>query len=129
MPEPHSTTIGLAIGAGIGLTGTVLGAQVDALIVGLCAATLISFCMPAIDNKRKAAASVAITSLVAGYWSPSVAGWLAENIAALGAASALRLPVALILGVAGPTIGPSIISLAKRKVESQSYEKGVRNGD
>jgi len=23
MPEPHSTTIGIAVGAGIGLTGTV----------------------------------------------------------------------------------------------------------
>lgn len=49
MPEPHSTTIGIAVGAGIGLTGTVMGDQVDALIIGLVAAILISFWLPTID--------------------------------------------------------------------------------
>ena len=120
MPEPHSTTTaGIAIGASIGLTGTVMGAQIDALLIGLVAAILISFWLPTIDDRRKAAASVALSSMLAGYGSPVAAGWLAGTQPELAAGSPLRLLVALALGALCPTLVPAIIGWAKHKVETQ----------
>lgn len=120
MPEPHSTTVvGLAVGAGIGLTGTVFGAQADALLIGLVSAILISFWLPTIDDRRKAAASVAMSSLLAGYGSPVAAAWLAADQASLGSGGPLRLLLALAIGAATPTLIPVILGWAKRKVEAQ----------
>lgn len=118
MPEPHSTTLGIAVGAGIGLTGTVMGAQVDALIIGLVAAILISFWLPTIDDRKKAAASVAMSSLLAGYGSPVAAAWLAADQAEFSNGSPLRLLLALAIGAATPTLVPVILTWAKRKVEA-----------
>ena len=118
MPEPHSTTIGIAVGAGIGLTGTVMGAQVDALIIGLVAAILISFWLPTIDDRKKAAASVAMSSLLAGYGSPVAAAWLEADQASFSSGSPLRLLLALAIGAATPTLVPVILVWAKRKVEA-----------
>lgn len=117
MAEPHSIAAGVLVGAGIGLAGTVMGAQVDALIIGLVAAILISFWLPDIDGKLKAGSAIAFSSLLAGYWSPAFAGWLAENFSALGGIGSLRLPIALAIGAAGPTLVPLLIGRAKRKVE------------
>ena len=120
MPEPHSTTIGIAVGAGIGLTGTVMGAQIDALLIGLMSAILISFWLPTIDDRKKAAASVALSSLLAGYGSPVAAAWLAADYAELTAGSPVRLLLALLIGVMCPTIVPVALGWAKRRVEAQS---------
>lgn len=119
MPEPHSTAIGIAVGAGIGLTGTMMGAQVDALLVGLVAAILISFWLPTIDDRRKAAASVALSSLLAGYGSPVAAAWLAGTETALQGGPDMRLLLALVIGILCPTIVPVLLGWAKRKVEAQ----------
>lgn len=120
MPEPHSTTAGILIGAGIGITGTVMGAQVDALMIGLVAAILISFWLPAVDDRKKAAASVALSALLAGYGAPVAAGWLSGTQPELATGSPLRLLVALGLGVLCPTLVPVVIGWAKRKVEAQT---------
>ena len=120
MPEPHSTAAGVLVGAGIGLTGTVMGAQIDALMVGLIAAILISFWLPAVDNRGKAAASVALSSLLAGYGSPVAAAWLAADHAELASGSPLRLLLALIIGVTCPSLVPVAIGWAKRRVEVAS---------
>jgi hypothetical protein len=117
MPEPHSTTLGVATTVCIGLIGAELGSQVDALIISLVAAILISFWLPEIDGKIKAASAVALTSLLGGYWSPAIAGWLAENIAAIGDAGSLRMPIALAIGVAGPAVVPALLRRAKRNAE------------
>ena len=119
MPEPNSTAAGIIIGAGIGLTGTVMGAQVDALMIGLIASVLISFWLPTIDDRKKAAASVALSSMLAGYGAPVAAGWLAGSQPELAAGSPLRLLVALALGALWPSLVPVIIGWARRKVEAQ----------
>ena len=119
MPEPNSTATGIIIGAGIGLTGTVMGAQVDALMIGLTAAVLISFWLPTIDDRKKAAASVALSSMLAGYGAPVAAGWLAGSQPELASGSPLRLLVALALGALCPSLVPVIIGWARRKVEAQ----------
>jgi hypothetical protein len=116
MAEPHSTALGVAVGAGIGLTGTVMGAQVDALLIGLMAAILISFWLPTVDDRKKAAAAVALSSLFSGYGAVWAAQLLATKLA-------IVLPhelLALLIGVACPTMVPATLGLAKRKVENQS---------
>ena len=52
MAEPHAS---MATGAAVGLGTALLGAQVDALAVGLVAATFMAIWMEAIDDKLKAA--------------------------------------------------------------------------
>lgn len=112
MPEPHSTTAaGVFVGAGIGLTGTILGAQIDALLIGMFAATLMSFWLRTIDSVPRAAAAVAMSSLVAGYGSPLAAAWVASNMAVADAA-ALRMPLALAIGAAAPTLVPLFVRRA-----------------
>lgn len=91
MPDPHSTTAGVIAGTGIGLTGTLLGAQVDALLIGLMAAIFVSIWMPTIDNRIKALAADAMSSLLAGYGSPVAAAWLATEQQGFGNGSPLRL--------------------------------------
>jgi hypothetical protein len=66
MPEPNSTTIGILAGTGIGLTGTVMGAQVDALLMGMIAAVFVSIWLPSINDRLRAASAVGISSLLAG---------------------------------------------------------------
>lgn len=115
MPEPHSTTAGVIVGAGVGLTSTVMGAQIDALLIGMIAAILMSFWLPAIDNVLRAASGVAMSSLCAGYGSPLAAGWLATQIGGMDA-SPLRLLMALVIGAAGPTLIP----IALRRASSMA---------
>lgn len=117
MAEPHSTLVGIALGSGIGLTGVVLGAQVDALMVGLVAAILISFWLPTIDDRKKAAAGVALSSLLAGYGSPVAASYFAAEQAGFADGGPLRLLLALVIGIACPTLVPVALGWAKRKVE------------
>jgi hypothetical protein len=111
MPEPHSTTAGVIVGAGIGLTGTIMGAQLDALLLGMVAAILVSFWLPTVDTRGRAAAAVALSSLFAGYGSPLAAARLAIE---LGGADAtpLRLLMALVIGTGGPMLIPLFLKRA-----------------
>jgi len=120
MPEPHSTAVGLAIGAGIGLTGTVMGASVDALLVGLFAAILVSIWMPSIDNRVKAASAVAFATLLAGWGSDVAAGWVAVNQTGIQDATPLRLLLALMIGGAAPTVMPTAMERLKAIIKGGS---------
>lgn len=118
MAEPHSTAAGVAIGAGIGITGTIFGAQADALLVGLVAAILISFWLPTIDDRRKASAAVALSALLAGYGSPVAAAWLSSEHGGFHDGSPLRLLIALVIGVVAPFGVPVALGWIKRKAEA-----------
>ena len=110
MTEPHSTTAGLFIGTGIGLSGTIMGAQVDALLIGLVAAIFVSIWLPTINDRLKATASVAMSSLLAGYGSPVAAAWVAADQSGFADGSPLRLLLALLIGGIAPAIAPVAIS-------------------
>lgn len=111
MPEPNSTAAGLLIGTGIGLTGTILGAQVDALVVGLMAAILVSIWLPSVDNRIKAASAVALSAMASGYFSPHAAAWIATQLALPDYPdSPLRLAAALAIGTVSPAIVPVAIT-------------------
>ncbi len=117
MPEPNITT-GVVLGAGISsVTGSLLGAHVDALIVGLMASILVSFAWPTIDDKRKAASAVAFASLAAGYLAPLLSAYLPTLITGLNNGDQLRLAAALVIGAAAPTVTPLIFRALMHRLE------------
>lgn len=111
MPEPHSTTAGIIIGGSIGITGSLFGAQIDALLLGMFSAIFVSIWLPTVNDRIKAAAAVAMSSLMAGYGSPVAVAWVASDQAALAAyGSPLRLLMAIAIGAACPTVVPVAIA-------------------
>nr|MBL8412723.1 hypothetical protein [Dechloromonas sp.] len=124
MPEPNSTTVGIAAGASAGaLTGTLIGAQVDALLVGLLAAIFVSIWLPSVDSKLKAGCSVAFSSMLAGYASPVAASYLVAQHASIGNGSPLRLLLALLIGAGSPALFPLLIEWARNRAREKVGEK------
>lgn len=104
MSEPQSSMIG----AGVGLGTALLGAQVDALALGLMAAIFVSIWMETIDDKLKAGSAALLSALLAGYGSPKAAAFAASTWPAIGAADdTLRLLMAVLIGALAPTVIPA----------------------
>jgi len=120
MADPHSTIAGALVGAGAGASTVFIGAQVDALVIGLVAAVFVSIQLELIDNRIKAASSVLLASLLAGYGSPVVAEWVAKT-AWLGLTNSdqLRLLLALLIGVAAPSLVPITIKFLSKKINGE----------
>lgn len=117
MTDPHLTTASTILGAGAGSVTVLLGAQIDALIVGLMAAVFVSIWLDTIDNRIKAAAAVLFSALLAGYGSPVAAEWISGNTPSVASnAEALRLLLALLIGAAAPTIFPLGIKYLGNKI-------------
>ena len=115
MAEPHVIS-GVVIGTTISPVVILLGAQVDALVAGLMAAVFVSFWLPTVDTKPKAAAGILLSSMLAGYGSPVAASYLvgiAPDIAAAG--DVLRLLCSFVIGAFGPWALPLIVQYAKTK--------------
>ncbi|OHC66977.1 MAG: hypothetical protein A3H93_18105 [Rhodocyclales bacterium RIFCSPLOWO2_02_FULL_63_24] len=110
MSEPQTSAIGAVAGLGTAL----LGAQVDALVLGLMAAIMVSIWMEAIDDKLKAGSAALLSSLLAGYGSPKAAAFVAATVPAIGVADdTLRLLMAVCIGAAAPTVIPLAAKWAK----------------
>jgi hypothetical protein len=122
-PEPVASNAVMAAGALTALPMALFGVRADALGLGLFAALLISFWLPTVSTRVRAFAAVTLSGVAAGYLAPLAAGWLASAISAMPGSwapdeHALRLPVALLLGIVGPTLIPALMSLLKSRVES-----------
>lgn len=117
MADPHSPIAGALTGAGISSITVVLGAQVDALVVGLIAAVFVSTWLEFIDSRLKAACAVLFSAMLAAYGSPVAAGVLASNIPiAASDADALRLLFAALIGGVVPSLWPLVIRAGGRKI-------------
>ena len=117
MAEPHSTVIaGALYGAGISSVTVLFGAQIDALVVGLVVATLVSIWLETIDNKIKAASAVIISAMLAGYGSPVAAAWATSTVSGIANTDSLRLLLAALIACAAPAVVPATINLFKRKL-------------
>lgn len=115
MADPHVTT-GTLIGASVSPTLLLLGAQVDALVVGLVAAVFATFRFEAVDSKPKAAGAVLLSSMLAGYGSPLATAWALTTLPfAAAAGDVLRLLCAAIIGAMVTAILPSFVNWAKGK--------------
>ena len=119
MAEPNSTVAGALAGAiGVVPPAMLLGAQVDALVVGMMAALFVSIMTEAINNRLKAGAAVMFSSLAAGLFSPSAAHWVVVNYPVLSTEpdhDVLRLGMALLIGAVTPSLVPLTIRLLNRK--------------
>lgn len=119
MVDPHSTVTGAMIGASAGASTIFMGAQVDALVIGLVAAVFVSIQMDMIDNRLKAASGVLLASLLAGYGSQVVAEWLSGNagVVVVSNKDQLRLLLALLIGVGSPALVPIGIRFLGKKID------------
>jgi hypothetical protein len=118
MTEPHSTIAGALAGAAVSPVGLFLGAQVDALVIGLVAAVFVSIWLEQIDNRLKAASAVLFSALLAGYGSPVAAGWVATNVTSLASgADGLRMLLALLIGAAAPRLVPLCFKFLGKKLD------------
>lgn len=111
MADPHAPITGIAAGAAISPAALVLGAQVDALIIGLVAAVFVSVWLESIDSRVKSAAAVLFSAMLAGYGSPVAADIIAANLPSASADS-LRLLLALVIGGGAPGLVPVMRALA-----------------
>lgn len=117
MAEPHaSTVVGALAGTGISITGGVLmGAQIDALVVGLATALFVTIWMPSMDTRMKAGSAVLFSSMLAGYGSPVLAAWVASAVPSIaGLSTELRLLGALCISALAPPLFPSVVDRAKQ---------------
>ena len=113
MVEPQAS---VAIGAAVGAGTVILGAQVDALAVGLAAAIFASIFLDAVDDKIKAGAAALLAAMLAGYGSPFAAAWAAQEVPALaGNVGGLRLLMAVLIGGVAPTVIPLAVGWMKRR--------------
>lgn len=110
MAEPHAVVVGAITGAAASAPMFFLGAHVDALIVGLTAAVLVSLWLPSVDTKMKAFAAVSLSALLAGYGSPVVAAYGASWFAGANPEST-RLLMALLIGIVSPVGVPVALRL------------------
>lgn len=114
MAEPHSATLaGAAIGASFSLTGTVLGAQPDALVLGLLAASFVSAWLHEINSLGRAAAAVCLSALLAGYLSPVLAPIVSGKVSGLSDGDPLRLLLAVAIGACAPGVVPLLLKRAR----------------
>ena len=120
MTETTSTAAGAVLGAAGALPVLVLGAQTDALIIGLFAAMASTAQIGAINSLGRAAAAAFFSSLSAGYGSPllvPVAGAMAVKFGIALDAEPLRLLGAFVIGAVMPTLWPRLLARAERQVE------------
>lgn len=114
MAEPNTSAAGLTLSLSLGVTGTVLGAQDDGLIVALAGAFLVSFWLTEIDTFLKAAAAVIFCTMLGGYCSPVGAQIVAHIYPEIPNEIPLRLGLALLIGSCGPVLFPIFVQGARR---------------
>ena len=115
MLEPHSSTAaGLALGTSAGiLSGTVLGADIQSLVIGLIASILVSAWLPAVSGRARAASAVALASLFAGEGALAAAIYMAPSLPGIDLET-LKNVAATFIGACTPTLFPIFLSWAGR---------------
>lgn len=118
--QTTASQAGAAAGAIAALPMAMVGLQADALGVGIFGALFISIWMPTVSTRRRAFAAVTLSGSAAGFFAPIAANAVAAQFHwLLATGDALRLPIALSLGVLGPTILPLVLRMVKARGESE----------
>ena len=116
MTEPTSTAAGAAAGALTVLPVAMLGAQTDALGLGLFGALLVCMWLRSVRTRSRAFSAVLLSGLLAGYGSPIAASVASGYLSGMHV-DALRLPMALLIGVLSPTLIPILLRVAAARVD------------
>ena len=114
MPEPLASPTGVTVSISLGVTGTILGAQADGLILALAGAVLVAFWLTIIDSFWKALAAVLFCTLLGGFLSPLVADVITQSYPRFANGQSLRLPLALLIGASSPMLFPIVLNGARR---------------
>lgn len=113
MSEPTSTATAAAIAAGaITLTGSILGINFDALLVGFVG-TIAALSFQNASTLLRLASGILLSTLCAGSLSPLLANALFHFMPWLAAsADPLRIPIAGLLGMTSQLLFPAVIKRA-----------------
>lgn len=113
------TTAGAVAGASVSLTTIVLGAQVDALAIGMFAAFFTSIWLSRIDSFYKSAAAVLFSAMLAAYASPHLAAYVVSKFPEVvtDGGNSVRLLMALLVGAASPHLIPLAMRRAQDKIK------------
>lgn len=119
MSDPASTT-GVALAAlSITVTGSVLGVQYDALLIGFAGGLVALSFLPSM-TWGKVAGSVFTSSVLAGFFAP-IAAAAAKNylpwLVVVG--DALRIASAAAIGVSAQALVPLALNYLRQKREAQ----------
>lgn len=113
MAEPHaSTAIGAAAGAGLAAPWWLFGADPAATVLGLTAATLVSFWLPEISSRPRAACAVGLAGLLAGFGAPTAQAALSALYPAMTPQPGTAPLIGLIIGVIAPKLVPIALKAA-----------------
>lgn len=115
--EPHVSTAGITLGASVGITGTIVGAQADALIVGLASAAFVSIWLRQVDSWVKATSATFFSAMLAAFMSPFAAEWAARTFG-LTSGDGLRLLMTLLISAGSPAIFPLVLARVGRQVSA-----------
>lgn len=123
-----STVAGAAAGAVVTMVpAAMLGAQIDALLLGLIGSFVAVAWFDELNSMRRAAASVIAGALVCGVLSGllAVAMWssLPARMQTLLNVESLRMPIALVIGFLVPSVGPVLKRRAERAAEGRGGER------
>ena len=118
MHEPLASP-GLTVSISLGVTGTILGAQADGLILALAGAVLVAFWLTIIDSFWKALAAVLFCTLLGGFLSPLVADAITQSYPGFAGGQSLRLPLALLIGASSPLLFPILLNGARRYTDKK----------
>lgn len=112
-----STVAGAAAGAVVTMVpAAMLGAQTDALGLGLFGALLVCMWLRSVRTRSRAFSAVLLSGLLAGYGSPIAASVASGYLSGMHV-DALRLPMALLIGVLSPTLVPILLRVAAARVD------------
>lgn len=103
----------------ITVCGSILGMPWEALMLGSFTSTLVTIYAGKIDNKPKAIAAVALSTLAAGLGGPAIGSYVAAHFAEFSSTARLiQNAAAFAIGLCGPTAIPLIFAVMKRRAEA-----------
>ena len=114
MTSPHATAAGAVAGSIIASPAGLYGADPVALILGLIAATLVSFGMSEISSKPRAASAVCLAGLLAGFGSPTALASISSAYPILALTESAVPLLGILIGALSPSLVPLIIAAAQR---------------
>lgn len=117
-----STAAGAAAGAIVTvLPAAMLGAQIDALLLGLIGSFVAVAWFDELNSMLRAVAAVLAGALASGVFSGvlAIGAWwmLPEGLRVLIDPEMLRMPMALLTGFLGPSIWPLVKRRAERRLQ------------
>lgn len=115
MSEPTTTTVAVSLGT-VTVTGSLLGCQYDALLMG-AAGVLFGLRMLPPMRAGVLVASVVSTTVLAAVASPVLAAWVCSLLPSLQTvAEGVRLTSAMLLGASAQWLLPAALDALKAKL-------------